>query len=389
MQLITMKLKDIRPYPNNPRKNDTAVEAVAESIRQCGYVAPIIVDENGVILAGHTRYKALKALGRSKAEVVVKEGLTEEQKKKYRLLDNKTNELATWDFELLAQELEELDFGALNLEWNVKLDNEAVDVAEDNYNEPLPTLSKIKVGDVYKLGKHRLICGDCNDEAIREVLIGDAKIELVYTDPPYDMDMGGGGCFQESMANTKKEIENIIHFDPYTLRWLWELSCGSYYIWTSKNGVPKYFDIFKDAVGFSILSWVKTNPVPFAHNSFLPDTEYCLYFRKKGAVWNNGLKPTEIYRRSYISKKETRLEDGGDDHPTIKPLKMVADKIQISSSKGGGVLDPFGGSGTTLIACEQLNRKCYMSEIEPRYCEVIIKRWEKLTGERALPLAVR
>lgn len=138
MQLITMKLKDIRPYPNNPRKNDTAVEAVAESIRQCGYVAPIIVDENGVILAGHTRYKALKALGRAEAEVVVKEGLTEEQKKKYRLLDNKTNELATWDFELLAQELEELDFGALNLEWNVKLDNEAVDVAEDNYNEPPP-----------------------------------------------------------------------------------------------------------------------------------------------------------------------------------------------------------------------------------------------------------
>lgn len=119
MKLITMKLKDIRPYPNNPRKNDTAVEAVAESIRQCGYVAPIIVDESGVILAGHTRYKALKALGRAEAEVVVKEGLTEEQKKKYRLLDNKTNELATWDVDLLTAELEGMDFGDLAVDWGL------------------------------------------------------------------------------------------------------------------------------------------------------------------------------------------------------------------------------------------------------------------------------
>ena len=130
MQLITMKLKDIRPYPNNPRKNDTAVEAVAESIRQCGYVAPIIVDENGVILAGHTRYKALKALGRAEAEVVVKEGLTEEQKKKYRLLDNKTNELATWDVELLTTELEGMDFGDLAVDWGLpEIDD--IELADD------------------------------------------------------------------------------------------------------------------------------------------------------------------------------------------------------------------------------------------------------------------
>lgn len=130
MKLITMKLKDIRPYPNNPRKNDTAVEAVAESIRQCGYVAPIIVDESGVILAGHTRYKALKALGRAEAEVVVKEGLTEEQKKKYRLLDNKTNELATWDVDLLTTELEGMDFGDLAVDWGLpEIDD--IELADD------------------------------------------------------------------------------------------------------------------------------------------------------------------------------------------------------------------------------------------------------------------
>ena len=152
MQLITMKLKDIRPYPNNPRKNDTAVEAVAESIRQCGYVAPIIVDENGVILAGHTRYKALKALGRSEAEVVVKEGLTEEQKKKYRLLDNKTGELATWDFDLLAIELDGIDFDGLALEWGLE-QQEGIDL-EDDIGEPTgegQTVHCPKCGFVFEL----------------------------------------------------------------------------------------------------------------------------------------------------------------------------------------------------------------------------------------------
>lgn len=152
MQLIIKKLKDIRPYPNNPRKNDAAVKAVAESIRQCGYVAPIIIDENGVILAGHTRYKALKTLGRAEAEVVVKEGLTEEQKKKYRLLDNKTNELASWDLELLASELEGMDLGGLAVDWGLP-ELEGVELA-DGPGEPTDdgvTVHCPKCGFVFEL----------------------------------------------------------------------------------------------------------------------------------------------------------------------------------------------------------------------------------------------
>ena len=121
-KLSTMRMEDIRPYPNNPRKNDGAVDAVAESIRQCGYVAPIIVDEDGVILAGHTRYKALQQLGYETADVLIKSGMTEEQKKKYRLLDNKTGELAQWDFELLADELDGIDFGSLELDWGLAIE---------------------------------------------------------------------------------------------------------------------------------------------------------------------------------------------------------------------------------------------------------------------------
>ena len=383
MQLQKLKLCDIVPYDNNPRKNDEAVKLVAESIKQCPYIAPIIVDEDGVILAGHTRYKALQQLGYKEAEVIVKNNLTSEQKKKYRLLDNKTGEFAEWDFDLLAQELEGLDFGDLDLDWGIDFTQGKANIADDNYSQGNIVEPKSKLGDIYQLGRHRLMCGDCNIEQNRNLLLDGAKIELVYTDPPYDMDMGGGGCFGQSMTNIKKEIADIIHFDPYSLKWLNDFPAGSLYVWTSKNGVPKYFDIFKNAAGFSILTWVKTNPVPFTHGSFLPDTEYCLYFRRKNATWNNSLKPTEIYRRSYISKKETRMEDGGDRHPTIKPLDMVSDKIRISSTEGGNVFDPFGGSGTTLIACEALGRCCYMMEIDPAYCDVIIDRWEKYTGRTA------
>ena len=155
MELVTKRLSDIRPYGRNPRKNDAAVTAVAESIKQCGYVAPIIVDEDGVILAGHTRYKALKKLGRDEAQVVVKEGLSDEQKRKYRLLDNKTSELAAWDLEALAGELDGLDFGELDamLNWGVEIQPPKVE--EDGYEPVLPQQPKSKSGQLYALGRHR------------------------------------------------------------------------------------------------------------------------------------------------------------------------------------------------------------------------------------------
>lgn len=138
MEIVTRTLKDIHPYERNPRKNDNAVDAVAESIKQCGYIAPIIVDEDGIILAGHTRYKALQKLGRTKCEVVVKEGLSEEQKRKYRLLDNKTSELAEWDFDLLAEELKWLDFGALELDWGMDTEeSESKERQEASFHETI------------------------------------------------------------------------------------------------------------------------------------------------------------------------------------------------------------------------------------------------------------
>lgn len=385
-ELRRVKIDEIIPYPNNPRLNNDAVAAVAESIKQCSYIAPIIVDEDMVILAGHTRWKALKKLRRKECEILVQSGLTEEQKKKYRLLDNKTNEFALWDDELLSEELDGLDFEGFDFGFDLDFGEETeVEVTEDDVpeldEEAEPTT---KLGDIWQLGRHRLMCGDSTDKATVEMLMDGNKADMVFTDPPYDMEMGGQGCFKKSMDNCKDRIDDIIRFDPYVLSYLPTMDVNSFYIFTSKNGVVKYLDIFKE-LNYDILCWCKTNPVPFTSGSFLPDVEYLLYFSRKGRIWNNSLKPTSVYKKYYVTQKlQGRKDGGGDLHPTMKPTEIVADKIRINSNKDGVVLDIFGGSGTTLAVCEQLDRVCYTMELNPRYCDVIIKRWENLTGEKAV-----
>lgn len=385
MELVKLPISKIKPYPNNPRKNDSAVDAVAESIRQCEYIAPIVVDENNVVLAGHTRLKALKKLGYEEAECVVKTGLTEEQKRKYRLLDNKTNELAEWDFDLLADELDGLDFDGFDFGFDID-DDEQREVVEDDYDAEPPVEPKAKLGDIYQLGRHRLMCGDSTHRENIEVLLCGETADMIFTDPPYDMEMGGQGCFKKSMQNCKDRIDDIIRFDPYVLSYLPELDINSFYIFTSKNGVAKYLDIFKN-LNYDILCWCKTNPVPFTSGSFLPDVEYLLYFSRNGRTWNNSLKPTSVYRKYYVTQKlQGRLDAGENLHPTMKPLEIIVDKIRINSKEEGIVVDLFGGSGSTMMACEQTNRKCYMMELDPRYVDVIIDRWEKFAGEKAVKL---
>ena len=187
MEIVKLKLSKIKPYAKNPRKNDGAVDAVAESIRQCGYCAPIVVDEDYVILAGHTRYKALKKLGWAEAEVVVRAGLTDEQKRKYRLLDNKTNEFAGWDFELLESELDGLDFEGFDSGFDVPMVDESVEAVDDDYDVVIPEEAKTKPGDVWQLGRHRLICGDATNISDVERLMDGQKADLFLTDPPYNV----------------------------------------------------------------------------------------------------------------------------------------------------------------------------------------------------------
>lgn len=186
-EYIKLKANDIIPYKKNARKNDEAVKAVIESIKQCEYIAPICVDEQNVILAGHTRFKALKSLKYAEIEVCRVSGLTDEQKRKYRLLDNKTTELAEWDFDLLQEEIADLDFGDLELDWGINLDSEdEQEIIEDDAPEIDEDAEPItKLGDIWQLGRHRLMCGDSTDKASVERLMNGNKADMVFTDPPY------------------------------------------------------------------------------------------------------------------------------------------------------------------------------------------------------------
>ena len=219
MEIIKLKISDIKPYAKNPRKNDNAVDAVAESIKQCGYCSPIIIDENNVILCGHTRLKALKKLGYKEAECVKKEGMTEEQKKKYRILDNKTSELAEWDFDLLGEELQDLDFGGFDFGFdkaafeNPKeiIEDEAPEV--DEMNEPIT-----KLGDIWQLGRHRLMCGNSLEQKDIDKLLDGNKCELTFTDPPYQLETQGGGILKKSNSMKQIKQNGVDTFEPSNLK---------------------------------------------------------------------------------------------------------------------------------------------------------------------------
>ena len=373
MKIETRAISGIKPYPNNPRKNDQAVDSVVESIKQCGYCAPITVDENGIILAGHTRLKALKKLGWKEAEVVVREGLTEEQKRKYRLLDNKTGELAQWDMDLLQVELEDMDFEGFDFgfeeftEPGEVIEDEAPEV--DEINPPTA-----KLGDIWQLGRHRLMCGDSTDAGTVALLMDGKKADMVFTDPPYELDTKGGGVLKS--ANSMKQISDngVDTFDPSML----EMYCKTNVFFHNKPLIKKYIELAENNnMAFDLCFYKKTNTAPNYGGHMMTDCEYIAIIGAQSP--NKGL-PKETYSKCYIGQK-----DIGNELSYSKPVELCAKYIQLYSNKT--VLDLFGGSGSTLIACEQLDRTCYMMELDPRYCDVIIKRYEKLTGNTAVLLS--
>lgn len=372
MELKTIPISDIKPYKNNPRKNDKAVDAVAESIKQCTYVAPIIVDENNVILAGHTRWKAMKKLGRTECECIVKDGLTEDQKKKYRLLDNKTNELADWDFDLLADELDGLDFGNLELDWGID-DEEEKEVVEDDYEVEVPEEPKAKLGQIYPLGQHRLMCGNSLNNKDVEKLLGGSMCELMFTDPPYELSTKGGGILKK--ANSMKQIrENGVDtFDPMSLRIYSETSIYCH----NKPLIKKYIELAeRESLAYDLCFYKKLCTVPNYKGHMMTDVEYIAIIGKQDP--NKGLEK-EMYSKCYIGKK-----DSENELSYSKPVGLCSKYIKLYGKRN--VLDLFGGSGSTLIACEQLNRNCYMMENDPKYVDVIIDRWEQFTGQKAVLL---
>ena len=363
----------------NARRHDSKnLKAIEGSLRQFGQRKPIVVTGANVVVAGNGTLEAAKNLGWSEIDVVrIPVDWSPEQVKAYALADNRTAELAEWDAKVLADQLIELDavgwdiaeFGFDALEPPVNLDDD----------EPLSfdeIESKVKLGELWQLGDHRLLCGDSTDEKSIAYLMNNEFADLVFTDPPYRMEAQGGSnqWVGRSAAKLGEEIKDIVDFNPApffkSLNQYFEKGMNAF-IFCNKDLVPDYLNWgLKEKYAFNILFWKKPNALPLG-GQHRPDVEYILYFRKN-AIWNNALSDVNYSKC---------LEFGRDDstkHPTMKPIDLIINEIKIASNKESIVVDPFGGSGSTLIACEKLKRKCRMMELDPKYCDVIVKRMIKL-----------
>lgn len=410
MQVHEIGLSYLVEYENNPRNNDSAVEAVAESIKQFGFKVPIIVDKDNVIVAGHTRLKAARLLGLEKVPCIVADDLSPEQIKAFRLADNKVGELAGWDFAKLKEELAALDgfdmsafgFDAVEFEeFSEVCEDEIPDVDEEG--DPIT-----KLGDIWQLGRHRLMCGNSTSVESVAVLMDGALADMILTDPPYNVAYEGGTKDKLTIMNDNMDDESFRAFlqDAFCAGDSALKKGGAFYIWHADSEGFNFRYACK-AVGWEVrqcLIWNK-NALVLGKQDYQWKHEPCLYGWKNGAshyfvknrklttVLNDGVDIDvmtsdelrelirEITEPSSVINENKPTRNG--EHPTMKPVGLLSRQIRNSSRIGEKVLDLFGGSGSTLVACEQLDRVCYMMELDPKYCDVVVKRWETLTGEKA------
>lgn len=387
MNLIEMNIEALIPYDNNPRKNDMAVEQVANSIKSFGFKVPIIVDKDNVIVAGHTRLKAAKKLGLQTVPVIRADDLTEEQIKAFRLADNKVAELAEWDFdkleaELLALTIDMTDFGFEDLSGE-----EDVDVVEDDYDEELPEEPKAKIGDIYQLGNHRIMCGDSTSASDVQKLMDGSKADMVFTDPPWNVNYGDQGEDNPQGYKPRKILNDFMGTEEFK-----DFMYGVFKNMNeaSKDGAITYVVMSAQEWGNMMLTlaqndyhWSSTI-IWNKDRLVLSRKDYHTKYEPIYYGWKNGasrLHPLEDRKQSDVWDFDRPSRS--DLHPMMKPIALVARAIQNSSNKGDLVLDLFSGSGTTIMASEETDRCCYAMELDPRYVDAAIGRWEAFTGKKA------
>lgn len=386
MEEVNIKYLDIdelKPYENNPRFNDEAVEMVKNSIKEFGFKVPIIIDKDNVIIAGHTRLKAAKEVGLLKIPTIKADDLTEEQAKAFRIVDNKVSEIAEWNFDLLESELFELE--EINFDMDrfgfEDIDVRSYEIEEDeDFEIKPPEEPRTKIGDIYKLGRHFLMCGDSTKEEDVLRLTNGNVMDILITDPPYNVDYEGKTEDALKIQNDKMKDDDFREFlkDAFKAADAVLKSGGVFYIWHADSEGYAFRGACND-VGWQIrqcLVWNK-NSMVMGRQDYHWKHEPCLYGWKDGAahLWASDRRQTTILDFDRPNRNA--------EHPTMKPVKLFDYQIQNNTNPGDKVLDLFGGSGTTLIACEQNDRESYLMELDPKYCDVIINRWENLTGETA------
>lgn len=380
MIIIEKKLDEVKPYDKNPRYNDEAVGPVANSIKEFGFKVPIVIDKDGVIVAGHTRYKAAKKLKLETVPCVVAEDLTDEQIKAFRLADNKVGEIATWDEGLLTEELESiLDIDMSDFGFTLAPLDEEGEAEEDDFDEPLPEEPTAKRGDIFGLGDHKLMCGDSTNIEDVKALMGEERADMLLTDPPYNVDYEGRTSEKLTIQNDKMSDGTFRTFlvEAFTTANEVMKPGAVYYIWHADVEGYNFRGAVQD-VGWKIrqcLIWNK-NTMVMGRQDYQWKHEPCLYGWKEGThLWASDRKQTTIidFKRPTQSKI----------HPTMKPIGLFDYQIKNNTKQGDIVLDLFNGSGTTIMACEQNKRIARCMELDPRYVDAAIKRWEDFTGKKA------
>jgi DNA modification methylase len=420
------RVADIKLYPHNARRNDHAVAAVAASIKEFGFRQPLVVDEDGVIVVGSTRYKAAVHLGLEEVPVHVARGLTPAQLKAYRIADNTTTKRAEWDEARLVQELADLQkmdfdldvagFSAAELQELFAAETEPGLTDPDDIPQPADT-PVTRLGDVWILGRHRLLCGDSAKAEDVDRLLDDAKIHLVNTDPPYGVRVeprsnnaiaAGLSSFEAThhqkmdvkrhpekakptakklrakdrpLTNdfvSEEEFERLLHawfgnlarvLEPGRTFWIWGgyANCGNY------PPVLKAYDLYFSQA----IIWDKMHPV-LTRKDFMGAHEWCFYGWKLGAAHQffGPANATDLWSIQKINPQNMV-------HLTEKPVELAERALQYSSRRGEHVLDLFAGSGSTLIAAERTGRTAFLMEIDALYCDVIVERWQRFTGKKA------
>ena len=381
MNIVNVKIAEVTPYANNPRNNDGAVEGVAKSIEKFGFIGAIILNKDKVIINGHTRVKACKKLGMETVPAIIVDHLTKEQEDALRIADNKTGEIAEWNEDLLRAELKALeaagfgieDLGFDNSELEALLEGDvSVSVGETDPNAApeVPEVAVSRPGEVYVLGDHRLVCGDSTKAEDVGRVCKEGEADMWLTDPPYNVAYEGSNGL--TIQNDSMEDVKFREF----LR-----TAFGHAEKTLKPGAPFYI-FHADSEGYNFrgachdiglrvrqcLVW-KKNALVLGRQDYQWIHEPCLYGWKEGG-------PHPWYAdRSQTTVMEFNKPKKNDVHPTMKPVEMLVYLLQNSSKRGDVVLDTFGGSGSTLIACEQTGRVCKTVELDPRYCDAIRRRW--------------
>jgi len=404
MKIHNLSVDEVKPYKNNPRINVDAVNVVKKSLKEFGFQQPLVLDKEKNLVVGHTRLLAAKELGLKEVPCIISDDLSDDQIKAYRIMDNKSSEYASWNYGLLTKEVTDLleaDYD-LNLTGfdEFELKDLGIDIDLGFAEQPLtseddaPAIEENPItvlNDIWQLGNHKLICGDSTELNTLDLLMESQKADLIFTDPPYGISFGGGRAKGTTEKGDKvkahgmiinddlrdDDLSNLLKDALSNSKMFAKEEAPCYVCFNYKNFV-NFEESFEDA-GFkvdSLIVWDKRS-IGLGMSNYRPQHEFIFYC--KGGQWFGSKNQSDLWSMS-------RGNTSAYVHPTQKPVELISKALENSSKKGDIVIDVFGGSGSTVIACELHNRKAMIVDLDPKYCDVIIKRWQNYTGKDAIHL---